>query len=76
MELILGVTNDVPVPNALPPVGVAYQLNVPALPVDPSVTVPVPQRLPGVVPVMVGTVFIVAVTAVREDVHEPETAST
>ena len=56
----LGVVNDVPVPNETPPVAAAYQLIVPALAVAPNTTVPVPQRLAGVVPVIVGaTAFTV-----------------
>ena len=45
-----GVTNDAPEPTGVPPVAAAYQLKVdPALPVAPSVTVPGPQRVAGVV---------------------------
>ena len=60
---MLGVVNDVPVPNEEPPVAAAYQFIVPAEAVAPKVTVPVPHREPSVVPVIVGIVFIVAVTA-------------
>ena len=49
----LGVVNEVPVPNDVPPVKSAYQLIVPAEAVAPKVTVPGPQTEPGVVPVMV-----------------------
>ena len=49
-----GVVNEVPVPKLAPPVGLAYQLTIPADAVAPSITVPVPQRLFGVVDVMVG----------------------
>ena len=41
--------NEGPVASGVPPVAFAYQLNVPSLAVAPSVIVPVPQRLPGVV---------------------------
>ena len=58
---MLGVVKLVPVPNDVPPVAAAYQLIVPALAVAPKVTVPVPQRLAGVVPVMVGIAFTVNV---------------
>ena len=58
---ILGVVNDVPVPNDVPPVTAAYQFNVPALAVAPNVTVPVPQTDPGVVPLTVGKAFTVAI---------------
>ena len=47
-----------------PPVEAGYQLIVPALVDAPKSTVPAPQREPSVVPVMVGIVLIVAVTAV------------
>ena len=60
---ILGVVNDVPVPNDEPPVTAAYQFNVPALAVAPKVTVPVPHTEPGVVPLTVGIAFIVITTA-------------
>ena len=77
MTDIDGVVKDVPVPKEAPPVEAAYQLMVPALAVAPNTTVPVPQREPGVVPVMVGTVLTVAVTAVREAVVQlPTVAST
>ena len=49
----------------------AYQFIVPADAVAPSVTVPVPQLLPGVVPVIVGSVFTVATTAVLDAVVQP-----
>ena len=44
----------VPVPIAVPPVGLAYQLNVPAEAVAVKVTVPASQRLAGVVVTTVG----------------------
>ena len=68
---MLGVVKLVPVPNELPPVEAEYQLIVPAEAVAPSVTVPVPQFEPGVVPVIVGTVLMVATTAVLEPVVHP-----
>jgi hypothetical protein len=55
---ILGVVKEVPVPSDTPPVEAAYQLIVPAEAVAPNTTVPVPHREPGVVPVIVGLVFI------------------
>ena len=61
----------VPVPRLVPPVGAVYQLMIPAEEVAPRVTVPVPQTLPGVVPVIVGIGFTVATTAVLEDVVHP-----
>ena len=60
---MLGVVNEVPVPNDEPPVDAAYQLVVPSEAVAPKVTVPVPQTDPGVVPVMVG----IAVTVTNCD---------
>ena len=49
-----------------PPVNAVYQLIVPDDAVAPKTTVPVPQRLFGVVAVIVGIVFTVASTAVLE----------
>ena len=66
-----GVVKLVPVPKLVPPVGAEYQFIVPAEAVAPNVTVPVPQRLPGVVPVIVGIAFTVAVTAVLDGVVHP-----
>ena len=72
---MLGVTNEVPVPREVPPVEAAYQFNVPAPVVAPRVIVPVPHRLAGVVPVIVGTELTVATTAVRAEV-QPSVTST
>ncbi len=71
VEDILGVVNDVPVPNDTPPEDAAYQLIVPALAVAPNATVPVPHLESGVVPVIVGIAFTVAVTAVLDAVVHP-----
>jgi hypothetical protein len=60
-----------PVPREVPPVEAAYQFMVPMLATAPSVTVPGPHLDPGVVPVIVGTVLIVAVTAVLVAVVQP-----
>jgi hypothetical protein len=68
---ILGVVNDVPVPNDAPPVTAAYQFNVPALAVAPKVTVPVPHTEPGVVPDTVGKALTVATTALLVAVVQP-----
>ena len=66
-----------PVPADEPPVDTLYQLIVPAEAVAPSVTEPVPQLEPGVVPVIVGIVLIVAVTVVLLAVVQlPDVAST
>ena len=67
----MGVVKLVPVPRLAPPVDAAYQLIVPAEAVAPRVTVPVPQTLPGVVAVMVGTAFTVAITAILVAVVQP-----
>jgi hypothetical protein len=65
-----GVIKDTPVPIATPPLEAVYQLIVPALAEAPKVTTPASQRVPGVVPVIVGVAFTVAVTAVLgEDIH-------
>ena len=68
---MLGVVNDVPVPKLEPPVGAAYQLIVPVLALAPKDTVPVPHLAAGVVAVMFGIVFTVAVTAVLVVVVQP-----
>ena len=61
----------VPVPRLTPPVDAAYQVIVPAEAVAPRVTVPVPQTLPGIVAVMVGTALTAAITDVRVAVVQP-----
>ncbi len=48
------VAYELPVVNGLPPVLLIYHPTVPALGVAASVTEPDPQRLAGVVPVIVG----------------------
>ncbi len=68
MVVILGVVKLVPVAKLVPPVAAAYQLIVPALAAAVKFTVPVPQRLAGVLDVMVGMVFTTTATAV--DVSE------
>ena len=68
---IVGVIKLIPVPKVAPPVGAAYQLIVPADAVAPNVTVPVPQTLPGVDPVIVGMGFTVASTGVLDPVVQP-----
>jgi hypothetical protein len=61
---------------AEPPVDAANQLIVPVEVAAVKVTVPFPQRLAGVVEVMLGAVVIVAITAVREaETQDPFTAS-
>ena len=56
--------NAVPVPNTLPPVGKSYQSIVPVEAVAASVTVPASQRDAGVVEVIIGGMWIVAIIAV------------
>ena len=76
-ELIVGVVNDVPVPSEVPPDEASYQLRVaPALAVACNSTVPVPQREPGVVPVTVGALPIVAVTLTLIEVQPASVTST
>ena len=72
-----GVVKDVPVPNEVPPVKVAYQLTVPADTVAPRTTVPGPQCPPETKPLMLGIGLTVAVIAVLEAVvHSSDVAST
>ena len=66
---MLGVVNDAPVPNDVPPVAALYQLIVPALAVAPNTTVPVPHIAAGVLAVMVGMVFTITVTIVDVSLH-------
>ena len=75
MEEIEGVLYVVPVPKLDPPEEAAYQSKVPAEAVAASVTEPVPQLAAGVVEVMVGILFIVAVTESRSVVHRPSLIS-
>lgn len=73
---IAGVVKLVPFAIKVPPVGASYQLKVPLDATAFRVTVPVPQRLAGVVDVMLGVTFTVAVTAVRtNEVQLPLVAS-
>ena len=69
--LILGVVKFVPVPRIVPPVEAAYQFIVPAEAVALRVVVPLTQIFPGVVPVIVGIAFTVAITAVLVAVVQP-----
>ena len=68
---MVGVVNDAPVPIEAPPVEAAYQFIVPAEDVAPRVTVPASHLEPGVVPVIVGVAFTVAMTAVLLPVVQP-----
>ena len=71
VDEILGVVYEIPVPNEVPPVGAAYQFNVPVLAEAIKVTVPASHRAAGVVPVTVGVVLIVAVTVVLDELVQP-----
>lgn len=73
---ILGVINVLPVPTRFPAEGASYQLSVPLEAAACNVTDPASQRLPGVVAVILGVAFTVAVTAVRVDVQVPLATST
>ena len=56
---MLGVVKLVPVPIDEPAVATLYQFKVPELAVAPKITVPVSQRLPGVVALTDGTAVTV-----------------
>ena len=56
---MIGVVNDVPVNMLVPPVDAVYQFTTPDEAVAPNTTVPVPQLLLLVVPVIVGIAFTV-----------------
>ena len=56
---MLGVVYEVQVAKLVPPVEAAYQFMVPALAAAPKVTVPLPQRLAGVVPLILGIALTV-----------------
>ena len=73
MDEIEGVVKLVPVPRLDPPEEAAYQFKVaePFEATAPRVTVPVPQRLAGVVPEIVAEGLMVAVTAVLERDVQP-----
>jgi hypothetical protein len=71
VDEIVGVVKLVPEPSETPPVEAAYQLMVPAEAVAPKITSPIPQLEAGVVPVIVGIAFIVAVTAVLDAIVHP-----
>ena len=58
-----GDVKGLPVPAKLPPVAASYQFTVPAEAVADKETVPVPQRLAEVVPVIVGKVYTESVAA-------------
>ena len=65
-----------PVDNKVPPDGKLYQFSVPALAVAEIENESPLQIVAGVVDVIVGLAFTVAVTAVRTEVQAPFTDST
>ncbi len=67
LTVIEGVVKEVPVLNKVPPVEASYQFNTPALADAERITVPGPQRNPGVVLLIVRTLLIVASTELRVD---------
>ena len=68
---MLGVVNEVPVANAVPPVDTSYQFIVPAEATAPNVSVPISQRDAGVIAVIDGGILMVAVIAVLFGVVHP-----
>jgi hypothetical protein len=71
VEEILGVVNDVPLPNTNPPIEEEYQLTLPAVDVADKITVPLSHILAPAVALILGVILTVAVTRVREEfVHE------
>lgn len=74
---MLGVVNEVPVPNDIPAVATLYQFIVPADAIALKVTVPASQREFGVVEVIVGIGFTVAMISFLGIVEQfPLVAST
>lgn len=72
-----GVVNDKPEPMEDPPEEAVYQFAEPADTVADKSTVPVPQRLPAVPELTVGTELTVATTATRvPEEQDPELDST
>ena len=64
------------VAKGVPPVASAYQTTFPTFEVADNITVPASQRLLGVVDVIVGVIFTVAITAVLTEAQIPFDAST
>jgi len=74
---ILGVRYVDPKPRDTPPTESEYQLIIPALELAPKVTIPVPQFELSVTDEILGSVLIVAVTALLlAVVHPLDVAST
>jgi hypothetical protein len=70
--VIMGVMKFIPVPNITPPVAAECQVTTPADDVAPKVACPLPQTLPGVVPVIVGIGMTVTVITVLEGLEHPD----
>ena len=70
--MIFGVVNEFPIPTKVPPVCELYQFIVPEDAIAPRLTVPESQRVFGVDAVILGVVTIVAVTADRGELVQPE----
>ena len=68
---MLGVVDEVPVPNEVPPVGTPYQLIVPLEAVAPNVMVPESQRDAGAAEVIVGGMLMVAIMGVLVGLEHP-----
>ena len=62
---------ELPAWKAVPPDEVVYHITLPALAVALRLTVPVPQRVSGVVEVIVGMILIEAITALLEVETQP-----
>jgi len=73
---MLGVVKLVPVPIEVPPVAVANQLKVPVLAVAIKVTVPALHLLAGVVLVIDGVAFTVAITSTLLEIQPALALST
>lgn len=61
-----------PVPKITPPAAAECQLIIPADEAAPKVTCPLPQTMPGVVPVMAGIGMTVTVIIVLEALEHPD----
>lgn len=68
---MLGVVNETPVPNNVPPVKAEYQFIVPPLVVAAKESVPVPHLLAGVEVNIAGVVVTVATMDVLGDEVQP-----
>ena len=73
---IEGVVNDEPVPSDVPPKEAAYQFITPAEVVALNTKVPASHLEAGVVDKIVGVLFMVASTGVRDEVQFAVEAST